>query len=337
MKKSLDFKIIDFYKDDTGRSLLINIEIQNLIFTLVTVYAPNDKPNRNTYFKSINKLIAEKRIGVLIVGGDFNDVLYSIDRKNVISTRIIQPANSFKTLIKNNKILDVWREMNKNTQQFTWRRKNKTQSSRIDYIFIDKTFLAHVDKCKIKPACIKSTDHQSVCLTLNELIKDKGIGYWKINNSILADNDYRICISSLIEQYKSKVNEGIIDIRLLWDTLKVEIREATIAFCKSKNKLKNDITKFLETELAESIELQDRFNITDKQFTNKIDRLQSKPEEIYKEKARGAQIRSREKWVEFGEKNNAYFLGLEKQRQSRKSIDKLIKENNTETTNQTEI
>jgi hypothetical protein len=32
------------------------------------------------------------------------------------------------------------------------------------------------------------------------------------------------------------------------------------------------------------------------------------------QKAKGAQIRSREKWVEFGEKNNAYFLGLEKKR-----------------------
>jgi hypothetical protein len=42
--------------------------------------------------------------------------------------------------------------------------------------------------------------------------------------------------------------------------------------------------------------------------------------QIYIQKAKGAQIRSREKWVELGEKNNSYFLGLEKQRQVRKSI-----------------
>jgi hypothetical protein len=39
-------------------------------------------------------------------------------------------------------------------------------------------------------------------------------------------------------------------------------------------------------------------------------------------KAKGAQIRSREKWIELGEKNNSYFLGLEKQRQVNKSINK---------------
>jgi hypothetical protein len=36
---------------------------------------------------------------------------------------------------------------------------------------------------------------------------------------------------------------------------------------------------------------------------------------IYDQKAKGAQIRCREKWVEYGGKNNSYFLGLEKQRQ----------------------
>ena len=30
---------------------------------------------------------------------------------------------------------------------------------------------------------------------------------------------------------------------------------------------------------------------------------------IYEEKAKGAQVRSREKYVEFGEQNNFYFLG----------------------------
>jgi hypothetical protein len=54
---------------------------------------------------------------------------------------------------------------------------------------------------------------------------------------------------------------------------------------------------------------------------------------IYSDKAKGAQIRSRIKWVEEGEKNTKFFLGLEKARQTRKNITalkdnkgKLIKE-----------
>jgi hypothetical protein len=38
---------------------------------------------------------------------------------------------------------------------------------------------------------------------------------------------------------------------------------------------------------------------------------------IYSDKAKGAQIRSRIKWVEEGEKNTKFFLGLEKARQTR--------------------
>jgi hypothetical protein len=41
--------------------------------------------------------------------------------------------------------------------------------------------------------------------------------------------------------------------------------------------------------------------------------------------------------LEFGEKNNSYFLGMEKQRQIKKSINKLIDENNEILTDQMHI
>ena len=47
-------------------------------------------------------------------------------------------------------------------------------------------------------------------------------------------------------------------------------------------------------------------------------------EQIYVNKLRGIQIRSRIKWYEEGERNTKYFLGLEKKRAREKQIDKLI-------------
>ena len=38
----------------------------------------------------------------------------------------------------------------------------------------------------------------------------------------------------------------------------------------------------------------------------------------YDLKSKGVQIRSSEKWIELREKNNSYFLGLEKQRHVKK-------------------
>jgi hypothetical protein len=42
---------------------------------------------------------------------------------------------------------------------------------------------------------------------------------------------------------------------------------------------------------------------------------------------KGRQIRSRVKWIEEGEKNTAYFLGLEKTRQTKKAINELYDKN----------
>jgi hypothetical protein len=48
-------------------------------------------------------------------------------------------------------------------------------------------------------------------------------------------------------------------------------------------------------------------------------------------------VRFREKWVEQGEKNNSYFLGLEKKKQTKKSINKLKDENGDIICEQTEL
>lgn len=45
---------------------------------------------------------------------------------------------------------------------------------------------------------------------------------------------------------------------------------------------------------------------------------------MYEGKTKGAQVISRAKWVEFGDKNNSYFLRLEIQRQIKESISKLM-------------
>jgi transcriptional antiterminator Rof (Rho-off) len=67
----------------------------------------------------------------------------------------------------------------------------------------------------------------------------------------------------------------------------------------------------LEAKLACS----DTAVIDNKILNNAIDKLEKELGQLYEQKAKGAQIRFREKWVEFGENNNAYFLGLEKKRQ----------------------
>jgi hypothetical protein len=46
---------------------------------------------------------------------------------------------------------------------------------------------------------------------------------------------------------------------------------------------------------------------------------------------------SSEKWIELGEKSNSYFLGLEKQRQVKKSINKVKDDTNSVITDQSKL
>ena len=55
---------------------------------------------------------------------------------------------------------------------------------------------------------------------------------------------------------------------------------------------------------------------------------------ITEQKVKGAIIRSKARWVEYGEKNTRYFLNLEKRRGEKKSINKLKLNDGTETEDQ---
>lgn len=57
IKKNVEFKLIDEYKDNEGRLLLINVEINNAIYTIINIYAPNNMNKRNTFFKQVDRFI----------------------------------------------------------------------------------------------------------------------------------------------------------------------------------------------------------------------------------------------------------------------------------------
>jgi hypothetical protein len=133
-----------------------------------------------------------------------------------------------------------------------------------------------------------------------------------------------------------KVNNNV-DCRLLWDVQNIEIREATIIYCKSNSKFKRESRRSLEKELKDLSSHKDSLDITEESVDKRINDIEKELEQIYNQKVKRAQIRSRENWVELDEKNNSYFLALEKQRKVKKSISKLLDENSKVIKEQEEI
>jgi len=63
IKKNVDFKLIDEYKDNEGRLFLIKVEINNAIYIIINNYAPNNMNKRNPFLKQVDISINEHSIG----------------------------------------------------------------------------------------------------------------------------------------------------------------------------------------------------------------------------------------------------------------------------------
>lgn len=336
--KQLNCDIIEEQRDSHGRILLLNVEIENNIYSLVNVYAPNNGTERNAFYRHLKDFINVHAIGTLILGGDMNDALTDLDRKisNKTRNKCIKPVNSLKVLIKTNKLIDIWRKLNPKKIQFTWRRLNPPQASRIDMFFIPDDLVPNIKSCDIRPITIKSTDHQAISIKIQtSTAKSKGPGHWKLNNSVLAEETYVRDIEKIIQNFQIQFNNENNNKRLLWDMLKIEIKEYSMQYCKNRAKIRKDKVTKMESELHD-LNVKNNVNSNDS-LLEKINSLENILEQEYVYLARGAQIRSKVEWFEKGEKNNKFFLGLEKSKQTKKTIIKLKDTNGDIITDQSQI
>ena len=111
----------------------------------------------------------------------------------------------------------------------------------------------------------------------------------------------------------------------LLELIKVKVKETSIRH----SSLRNQFQKSKITQIEQDIENVDK-KLVCTSYHNLIDRgknLQTELNELFKERTEAADIRSRAKWIEQGEKNTVFFLNLEKQHQNNNCITKLQDEN----------
>ena len=108
---------------------------------------------------------------------------------------------------------------------------------------------------------------------------------------------------------------------LLWDYIKVKIKEYTVSYCtiKSKSKSVHNQIKELENQL-DVIDTSKANCIRDIKTDSERKLIKQKLDSLYEQRATGYYIRSRAKWIEEGERSTSYFLGLEKVRQGSNCI-----------------
>ena len=203
-----EYNVINVQTDNEGRKVMVNIEISNTktIFTLISIYAPNEINERIHFFLELEKWISEysKCIENIIIGGDFN----CCDKNDRQSKRIDKSFEAFMKLKHVHDLNDVFMFCNPKQKEFTYFHPNdKTRNSRIDYILASNFISEFVKGSKIIYAPVP--DHKAVTMFLDTDNRKRGKGYWKLNNSVLEDETYKTLIREQISCTKSEYSSGV--------------------------------------------------------------------------------------------------------------------------------
>ena len=158
------------------------------------------------------------------------------------------------------------------------------------------------------------SDHNPVTIKIDVGEIKRGPSYWKLNNSLLGNTEYREKIITLIDHVWRREDMEVIS---KYEFLKFEVQRVSIQYSKELAKKR----KIRENEIENSlnilnIKLQNG-TLTENELTQ-LDRLRQEKEDMIEYRARGSWIRSRIEHVELNEKSNSYFYQKEVNRFNKK-------------------
>ena len=299
-----------------GRILNLSFTCQGESFQCINVYAPTKRSEKDLFYKNvmswIKNVVSPKE--KIIFGGDWN---YA-QNKNLDTQGILYAYGSYDYILKLKKqyfLLDIWRKFYPKCRQYTWRQNSRKLFSRLDYWLISRDLSQYVYSTDIRP-CVNS-DHNAISLKLKLINEKRGRGYWKFNSELLKDEVYRINIEYVINKVKTEYKE--LENQGKWEMCKARIKEFTIKYAvEVQRKRKENIVQLEKEYFTLSKEMD---HSTNDRIAEKMNIIKKDIDTWYDHKCKGAYIRSREKWMEEGEKSTKYFLGLEKRNGKRKEVD----------------
>uniref|UniRef100_A0A669EC77 Reverse transcriptase domain-containing protein n=1 Tax=Oreochromis niloticus TaxID=8128 RepID=A0A669EC77_ORENI len=232
-------------------------------------------------------------------------------------------STTLKAVMVRLKLTDIWRFKYPQSKMFTWCNNSNSRHSRIDFWLVSESF----DSSSIDVGAWPSpaTDHKAIYIKINlTSLSNSSVvkfTYWKLNSSLLQNDDVKKDLKDLISKFWSIAQEDL-KYGNNWELLKFEIGK----YLRKVGSL-NAKSKRLEEEniISQITQLSNKqiYTLTEEDKLN-LAKLQDKLDCLYSDKAKGAFIRSRSKWLEEGERNSHYFFSLEKKHSSINNISKLM-------------
>lgn len=235
----IEHKITKCLTDNNGRYIVLDLEIGGASCTIINLYAPMQYFERNQ-IQVINELhenLQNFSMENVIWGGDFNMYLNpEIDRIETVKENMsLNYREELVTILEIENLVDIWRTQNKSKPCFTWQRGH--QRSRLDYIFISEHLLNRKIQTKIQPIALSDHCLLTVNLEIHPVHK-AGRGFWKFNASMLNDPVYVTEIKQIIKNTGNEISY-LDDKNMLWEIIKLEIRNFSIPYSIKKKRCQN--------------------------------------------------------------------------------------------------
>ena len=314
INKHFDCHISNFQFDNFGRFVLVDININDFDFRLISIYAPNANVERKLFFEEIYHLFLSTK--PIIFGGDFNCVLnLDLDKMGGNPEKGNDGSYQLKNILNDYNLVDCYRKKYPNSREFTW--SSQGVSCRLDRIYVSSCLYPNIQITQHHMYTM--SDHHSVYLEFSSFNHQKvGKSYWKFNNSLLKDPDYLDYMSIFLENNVTNHPDDS-DMLIWWDDLKQNVKCATIQFSINKKKRERYVINHLRSEYCK-YEREGNHH--------EAQNIKDKIKEIEIENLKGSLIRSKSLHLE-GEKPSKYFLYRELCNNKKKTIKKIINKDGT--------
>ena len=351
ISRDLEYKVHNALCDEEGNYVMLDISIEGLPrLTLASLYGPNsDSP---LFFKEIWEKFSAFGNLEIVVCGDWNTVRdFRHDTYNYVRKNNPKAKDEIQRGMEFLELSDVWRNINQDSFKFTWGTQNPVKKARLDYFLTSQAIANITMECSIQSKY--RSDHSPVRLKLNTTEHKIGPGFWKLNTSLLKNEDlvkkitdeillaksiYAICPYNpdYISACPNSEIQFMIGDSLFWESLLVQIRGVIIKFAaaEKRNRCKEEGTLI---KTIERLEQESNSNSEQPGIQEKLKDANKKLQTLREPRIEGVRLRAKAQWVEEGEKSTKFFLQQEKCNFLNKTIKELLRDDKSRISDQKEI
>lgn len=314
LRKSKNVALVDCVLEQTGRIASVDFLWHNQLVRAISLYAPNTLSDRYQFFRTLRHFI-DTPCNV-IVGGDFNCVIRKQDCTYTRGHRDGSVTYLEKLLVENN-LIDVMDAGDScPTLRFThWQ---GSSHARLDRIYMSAEMTEKIKKYEVRPLEISDHGLVTCCLAsrrVSQSLHSKGV--WKMNESILDDEEFIGRVRGMIDVLKTQEN----DIACKWELFKQQLKMTAIEHSQIKAWRKREERNVLATTMKDLLKEEER---TPGTFQDDIRTAKAELLKLAEKKFHGDKVRSRMCDVARDENPTKIFGKYERERYENNKIARIL-------------